>query len=394
MSFGSQIIYLDHAATTPTDPAVVQAMIPFFSQLYGNPSSIYRVGQDARAAIDRARQQVARVLGVRADEIIFTSGATESIGMAHKGIAWAARYRQPADPLPHIISTQVEHHAVLHTLDALERQGFAISRLPVSAEGIVAPHDVADAIRPETCLISVMYANNEDGAIQPIREIAAIAKRAGIPFHTDAVQAAGTLPITIPQLGVDLLSLSAHKFYGPKGVGLLYVRKGIELVVQQDGGGQEAGRRGGTENVPLIVGLGEALARADRQREDYAATVRQLRDHLWTGIRARLADVSLNGPAPDGPRLPNNLNIAIDGALGETVLLSLDLMGVEASAGSACTTGNAEPSHVLTAAGHSEAEALTSLRLTVGRGNTVEEMDRAADALAIVVKRIRGLGRP
>ena len=390
MSYGRDAVYLDHAATTPVDPAVVQAMIPFFSQGFGNPSSIYQSGQEAHAALDRARGQVAGVLGCRNSEVVFTSGATESIGLALRGAAWAAKLRNP-ESTPHIVSTGVEHHAVLHSLDALERQGFRITLVECDEEGLVQPDAVIAAIEPETCLVSVMLANNEVGTIQPVAEIGAEVRSRGILMHTDAVQAAGSLPIDVDALNVDLLSLSAHKFYGPKGVGVLYVRKGSRLEWTQEGGGQESGRRGGTENVPLIVGMGEALVRAEQTRDQYVAFAEELRDDLWRAVQERIDDVTINGPEPGPNRLPNNLNITIDGVQGETVLLSLDMMGVEASAGSACTTGNSEPSHVLLAMGLDEEAARASLRLSVGRGNSIEEIHRAADALAEVVSRIRTL---
>ena len=390
MSYGNSRVYLDHAATTPVDPEVVQAMLPYFGGGFGNPSSIYQSGQDAHAALDRARSQVAGVLGSRTSEIIFTSGATESIGMALRGAAWAAKLKHP-ESTPHIVSTAVEHHAVLHTLDALERQGFRVTRVPCDAEGRVQAADVLAAIDPETCLVSVMLANNEVGTIQPVAEIGAEVRSRGILMHTDAVQAAGALPIRVNDLNVDLLSLSAHKFYGPKGVGILYVRKGTQLEWTQEGGGQESGRRGGTENVPLIAGLGEAISRAEYGREQYVAYTSELRDALWSAIEERVSDVSLNGPVSGENRLSNNLNITIEGVQGETVLLSLDMMGIEASAGSACTTGNSEPSHVLLAMGLDEEAARASLRLTVGRGNSHEEMIQTADALAEVVTRIRTL---
>lgn len=391
MSYGLDAIYLDHAATTPVDPAVVEVMLPYFTQVFGNASSIYRPGQEARAALDLARGQVARVLGCRTSEVIFTSGATESIGMALKGVAWAARFRKPDHPMPHIVTTKVEHHAVLHTAELLERQGFAGTQVECDSAGNVSVGAIESAIRPETCLISVMYANNEIGTIEPIAEIGAIARERGILFHTDAVQAAGVLPLDVSALNVDLLSLSAHKFYGPKGVGLLYLRKGTQLEYQQVGGGQESGRRGGTENVPLIVGMAEALVRADTARAQYNDHCRALRDALWTRIEERISGVSLNGPALDGHRLPNNLNITIDDVQGETMLLSLDMNGVAASAGSACTTGNTEPSHVLLACGLAENQARAALRLTVGRGNSQAQIDDAVDVLQETVERARGL---
>jgi cysteine desulfurase len=393
MTYGSEAIYLDHAATTPTDPAVVEAMLPWFTQHYGNPSSIYRVGQDARAALDRARSQVARVLGARPSEVIFTSGATESNNLAVKGVAWAARLRNLDGPMPHIVTTVIEHHAVLHAVDALERQGFPVTRVACDSAGRVRPEDIETAIQPETCLISVMSANNEIGTIQPVAEIGSIARQHGIPFHTDAVQAAGVSSLDVNALGVDLLSLSAHKFYGPKGVGMLYLRKHTPIEFQQEGGGQESGRRGGTENVPLIVGLADALSRADEGRDAYNAFCRSLRDRLWKGIQASIDDVMLNGPPLGDSRLPNNLNVSIRGVQGETVLLSLDMNGVAASAGSACTTGNAEPSHVLLASGLTEEEARASLRLTVGRGNSEAEIDEAIEVLRATVDRVRTLSR-
>lgn len=390
MSYGSDTVYLDHAATTPVDPAVVQAMIPYFSQHFGNPSSIYQSGQQGHAALDRARSQVAKVLGSRPSEVIFTSGATESIGLALRGVAWAAKLRDP-ESTPHIVSTVVEHHAVLHTLDALERQGFRVTLVPCGSDGQVRAADVIAAITPETCLVSVMLANNEVGTILPVAEIGAEVRSRGIVMHTDAVQAAGSLSLNVSDLNVDLLSLSAHKFYGPKGVGVLYARKGTRLEWTQEGGGQESGRRGGTENVPLIVGMGEAITRAEQSRQQYVEFATELRDELWRAIYERIDNVSINGPEFGLHRLPNNLNITIDGVQGETVLLSLDMMGTEASAGSACTTGNSEPSHVLLAMGLDEEAARASLRLSVGRGNSLEEMHQAADALAEVVSRIRTL---
>lgn len=390
MTYGRDIVYLDHAATTPVDPAVVNAMLPYFSQGFGNPSSIYQGGQDAHSALDRARGQVAGVLMCRSSEVIFTSGATESIGLALRGTAWASKIANP-ERTPHIVSTVVEHHAVLHTLDALRRQGFAITLVPCDAEGRVGVDAVLSAITPETCLVSVMLANNEIGTIQPVAEIGEVVRNLGIAMHTDAVQAAGSLPLDVNALNIDLLSLSAHKFYGPKGVGVLYMRKGTAMEWTQEGGGQESGRRGGTENVPLIVGMGEAIARAEQSREHYNTFTVELRDYLWQAIQDRISGISLNGPALDACRLPNNLNISVEGVQGETVLLSLDMMGVEASAGSACTTGNAEPSHVLLAMGLSDEDARGSVRLSVGRGNSIEEMDQAADALADVVTRIRTL---
>ncbi len=384
-------IYLDHAATTPVDPDVLRAMGPWFTTYFGNPSSIYQLGQQSRAGLDGARAQCAAVLGCHPTEIVFTSGATESNNLALAGSVWSWRERNPEKAAPHIITTAVEHHAVLHKAEWLGSIGFGLTVVPVSSTGVVDPAEIERAIRPETALISVMYANNETGTIQPITEIGEIARQHGIPFHTDAVQAAGLLPLRVDDLGVDLLSLSAHKFYGPKGVGLLYVRRGTQLSWQQLGGGQESGRRGGTENVPLIVGMGAALALAERDREIYARDCRALRDLLLAEIDEQIEGVALNGPELDDQRLANNLNITIDGVQGETVLLNLDIAGIAASAGSACTTGNSEPSHVLKAMGLSDERCRTSVRLTVGRCNDDDQIADAADSLAEAVLRIRQL---
>jgi cysteine desulfurase len=391
MTYGLQTIYLDHAATTPTDPDVVQAMLPYFTGVFGNPSSIYQAGQDGHAALDRARRTIASILVCRPSEVLFTSGATESDNLALKGVAWAAKLANPTGPPPHVVVSAVEHHAVLHAADGLAEQGFALTVLPVDGDGLVSPEALREALRPETCLVSIMYANNEIGTIQPIAELTAVARERGIPFHTDAVQAVGMLPLRVDELGVDLLALSAHKFYGPKGVGVLYVRKGTPIRFQQDGGGQESGRRGGTENVPLIVGLADALQRAEASRDAYVAHTGILRDRLWDQVRSSVPDARLNGP-PIGPaRLPNNLNVSFQGVQGETALLGLDMQGVSASAGSACTTGNSEPSHVLLAIGLTEDEARASLRMTVGRGNSVDEIDEAAETIAEVIERTRDL---
>ena len=385
-------IYLDNAATTPVDPSVLEAMVPYFSERYGNPSSIYRLGQESRAAIDRARLSAAHVLGCDPSEIVFTGGATESDNLALRGIAWGARLAPTGNgSRPHIVTTTIEHHAVLHTSHSLERQGFSATYVAPDSRGIIDPDAIASAIRDDTCLVSVMYANNESGAIQPIPEIAAIARNRGITIHTDAVQAAGSLPLRIDDLGVDLLSLSAHKFYGPKGVGLLYVRRGTTIDFQQAGGSQEQGRRGGTENVPGIVGLGVALEQAELWRDAYVEHCTRLRDQLQAGLLAAIPNLVVNGPADRSLRLPNNLNVSIPGVQGETLLLSLDVLGVAASAGSACTTGNTAPSHVLRAMGISDDLCRSSLRFTVGRSNTEKQIDVAIDALLESIGRVRAL---
>jgi cysteine desulfurase len=385
-------IYLDHAATTPLDPEVLTGMLPYFTERYGNPSSIYRLGQESRAALDQARSSCARVLRCDPGELIFTSGATESDNLALRGVAWRARLAHAdSGARPHMVTTTIEHHAVLHSAQALEREGFSATYVGTDHRGLIDPKAIAAAVRPETCLISVMYANNESGAIQPVQEIAAVARDHGIPFHTDAVQAAGTMSLNVDDLAVDLLSLSAHKFYGPKGVGLLYARRGTPLQFQQQGGGQEQGRRGGTENVPGIVGLGLALERADAWRDAYAAHCARLRDRLADGLFAAIPEATLNGPSDPWLRLPNNLNVTIPGIQGETLLLSLDVLGLAASAGSACTTGNTEPSHVLRAMGLSDDACRSALRFSVGRSNTDEQIDSAIDALVESVDRAQSL---
>lgn len=381
-------IYLDHAATTPVDPRVLELMLPFFTERFGNPSSSYTLGQDARTALDWSRTTIAGVLGCQPREIVFTSGATESNNLAIKGVAWRARFDTPDLP-PHLIVSAIEHHAVLHAAESLVAHGFELSIVPPDAEGIVQPATVAAAIRPETCLISIMLANNEIGTIQPVREIASIARERGIVVHTDAVQAAGALPLDVSELGVDLLSLSAHKFYGPKGVGLLYVRHGTPLDWQQHGGAQEDTRRAGTENVPLIAGMAAALVIAVEDMDARNTHVTALRDRLIEQLSERIPDTRLNGHPSQ--RLPNNVNLSFAGVDGEMLLLSLDMAGIAASSGSACTTGSSQPSHVLSALGIGPETARRSLRLTLGKDNTLAEIDRAIDAIVESVGRIRSI---
>ncbi len=382
-------IYLDHAATTPVDPAVMEAMLPYFTERFGNPSSIYQLGQESRVALDRSRAAIADVLGCRPSEIVFTSGATEADNLALSGVAWHRRLAVPAGSTPHVITTAIEHSAILATARWMERQGFAVSYVPCDSEGLVSVTDVEAAVRPETCLISVTYANNEVGSIQPIGEIGALARDLGIPVHTDAVQAAGALPLHVDDLNVDLLTLAAHKFYGPKGVGLLYVRNQTPIAYQQHGGGQESGRRGGTENVPLIVGMATALDRAERGRPSDNAHSAALHDRLLDGLRSAIPEIALNGPADSERRLANNVNVSLPGVQGETMLLSLDMQGIAASAGSACAVGNAQPSHVLQAMGLSDERIRSSLRFTVGRSNTPEQIDETIQVLVETVQRER-----
>ena len=379
-----ETIYLDHAATTPLDPRVVEAMLPYLSQHFGNPSSIYSLGRAARGALDRSREEVAAALGARPSEIVFTSGGTESDNTAIQGVAMARR-----DEGNHIITAATEHHAVLHTCEWLERLGCETTVLPVDSFGRVDPAEVERAIRPTTILISLMYANNEIGAIHPLDEISRVARARGVTFHTDAVQAGGALPIDVEALGVDLLSLSAHKFYGPKGVGVLYARRGTAWLPRQPGGGQERGRRSGTENTAVIVGLATALRLAVEELESNAAHCARLRDRLRDGLMAAIPDVTLNGdPAR---RLPNNLNLSFRGVEGESLLLNLDMHGIAASSGSACTAGSLDPSHVLSAIGLPRELAQGSLRLTVGRGTTEAQVERVLAVLPGIVSKLRDL---
>ena len=364
-------------------------MLPFMREQFGNPSSIYAAGQQARAAIDTSRSTVARILGFDPDEIIFTSGATESDNLALAGVAWAAKLRGVSTP--HIVTTAIEHSAVLEHCEWLRTLGFDVAIVGCDAEGIIDPEDIRSALTESTVLVSVMYANNEVGSVQPIAEIRQITRDAGIPLHVDATQAAGLLPIDEGNLDADLVSMSAHKFYGPKGTGVLAVRRGVPMSWQQRGGGQEAGRRGGTENVAGIVGLAVALDRADATRDRYVAHCRSMRDPLWVGIQESISDVWLNGPPLDGRRLPNNLNVGFKGVQGETMLLNLDLLDIAASAGSACSVGKNEPSHVLLAMVRTVEDARSSVRFSVGRGTSADDIVSVTDALIEIAARVRFL---
>lgn len=390
MTSSGNVIYLDHSATTPVRREVLEAMLPHFSVGYGNPSSIYTMGQEARKAMDDAREVAARAIGARMGEIVFTSGGTESDNAALKGAAFALRHMGN-----HIITTTIEHHAVLHTCHQLEQFGFEVSYVPVDEQGLVDPQSVARAIMDETVLVSVMTANNEIGTIQPVAEIASIVKGEAqargrtIVMHTDAVQAAGFLDINVRTLGVDLMSLSAHKIYGPKGVGLLYVKRGTPFEAQNAGGGQERQRRSGTENVPGIVGMGEALRLATAEREEVSARCMRLRDRLIEGIFDSIDGTHLNGHPTR--RLPNNVNISFEGVEGEPVLLGLDFTGVCASSGSACSSASLEPSHVLLAIRRSADLAQGSLRITLGRDNTDEDVDYLLSVLPEIVGKLRAM---
>jgi cysteine desulfurase len=378
-------IYLDHAATTPPDPRVLAAMQPYVTQQFGNPASIHQAGRAALHALDEARDVVAGVLGARPAEIIFTGGGSEADNLAVKGVALA---QQQQGRGRHVITSAIEHHAVLHTAEYLQQFGFEVTLLPVDERGLVAPDDLRAALRPDTVLVSVMYANNEIGTVQPLAELGTICRERGVPFHTDAVQAAGSLPLDVDALNVDLLTLAAHKFYGPKGVGVLYVRRGTPLLPQINGGGQERRRRAGTENVPGIVGLAEALRLAEERRAWYAAHCAALRDRLIGGTLERIAGARLNGDHER--RLPNNANIAFAGADGESILLLLDQAGICASSGSACTSGSLDPSHVLLALGLSPEQASSSIRFSVGKDVSGADIERVLDVLPGVIARLRG----
>lgn len=379
------MIYLDHSATTAVDPRVVEAMAPYWTELYGNPSSLYGVGRRAAVALEDARSRIARLLNCQPAEIIFTACGTESDNLALRGVGLA----QAARGKRHIITTPIEHHAVLHTAaDLAERFDFDVTYVPVDRHGLVDPAAVAAAIRPDTALITVMYANNEVGAIEPIAAVGAVARQHGIPFHTDAVQAGGHLPLDVNALNVDLLALSAHKFHGPKGIGLLYVRRGVRLQPIQTGGSQERGRRAGTENVPYIVGLAAALELAQAERAAEAIRLQRLRDRLIAGLLARIPDSALTGHPEQ--RLPGHASLVIRGVEAQSVLIALDLAGIAASSGSACASGAPTPSHVLTAMGFDAIAALGALRLTLGRENTEADVDFVIATLPPIVGRIRG----
>jgi len=377
-------IYLDHAATTPAHPDVVQTMLPYLAEAFGNPSSIYSYGQEARRAIEEARTKVAELIGARPEEITFTSGGTEADNLALKGVAYANESKGN-----HIITTAIEHHAVLEPCKFLEKRGFKITCLPVDKYGLIDPDDVRRATTAKTVLISVMHANNEVGTIEPVEEIGKIAKEAGIYFHSDAVQTAGHIPVNVDKLNVDLLSISAHKFYGPKGVGALYVRKGTKLASLLHGGEQEKGRRAGTENVPGIVGLGKAAELAGREIGKEAERQAYLRDKLIKGLIEKIDHIRLNGHPTK--RLPNNVNISVDFVEGESMLLNLDLEGICASTGSACSSASLEPSHVLLALGIPLEQAHSSLRFTLGRENTEADVERVVEVLPRIVGKLRAM---
>lgn len=386
-------VYLDHNATTPTHPEVVKAMLPYYEEVYGNASSIHRFGQEARKAIDEAREKVAGFIGAKVEEIVFTSGGTEADNFAIKGVAY--RNEKKGSPTStgrrtggkHIITSAIEHHAVLNPCKYLEEKGFKVTVLPVDEYGVVNPDDVRKAITNETILITVMYSNNEVGTIEPITEIGRIAKEKGIIFHTDAVQSVGKIRVNVEELNVDLLSLSGHKIYGPKGIGALYIRKGTRIEPLIVGGHHERNRRAGTENVPGIVGLGKAMETASGDMQEENQRIIHLRDKLWAGIRQRMDSVELNGHPEK--RLPNTLNVSFKFVEGESIILNLDMKGIAVSSGSACTSGSLEPSHVLKAMNVEPATAQGSIRFSLGRDNTEDDIGYVLKVLPEIVSRLR-----
>lgn len=379
-----QIIYLDNAATTKTAPEVVEAMLPYFSEHYGNPSSIYSLGTESKKAVSGVRESIAKSLGAATNEIYFTAGGSEADNWAIKATAEA--YVQKGK---HIITSAIEHHAVLHTCEYLEKRGFEVTYVGVDENGILKLDELEKAIRPDTILISVMFANNEIGTIQPIKEIGRIAKEHGVLFHTDAVQAYGQLPINVDEYQIDMLSASAHKLNGPKGIGFLYIRKGLKTRSFIHGGAQERSRRAGTENVPGIVGLGAASARAFSRMEEKTKKEIELRDYLIRRIEEEVPYCRLNGDRTR--RLPNNVNFSFRFVEGESLLIMLDMRGICASSGSACTSGSLDPSHVLLAIGLPHEIAHGSLRLTLSEENTKEELDTTVEAIKEIVARLRDM---
>ncbi len=377
-------VYMDHSATTPVREEVVQAMLPFFGKAFGNASSVHQFGRAARNAVEEARETVAAMIGASPDGLILTSGGTESDNFAIRGTLAAA-----PEGKKHIITSAIEHHAVLSTCRTLEDERVEVTVLPVDENALVNPEDLRQALRPETVLVTIMMANNEVGSVQPIEDLAAIAREAGVPFHTDAVQAAGKIPVDVDELDLDLLSLSAHKFYGPKGVGALYVRPGTRVEAIQTGGHHELGWRAGTENVPGIVGMARALELACEEMDTEMSRLAELRDRLRDGLLEQVPEAQLNGGRDT--TLPHLLNLTFPNAEGEALLLSLDAVGVAVSTGSACTSGDLEPSHVLTAMGIPPELAHGSLRFSLGRDNTAKDVEYVLDQLPSIVERLRSM---
>jgi len=377
-------IYLDYAATTPAHPEVMKAMLPYFTESFGNPSSIHSYGQEAKDAIERARSKVAALIGAKSEEIVFAGSGTEADNFAVKGVALSRQAKGN-----HIITSSIEHHAVLETCKFMEKQGFSVTYLPVDGYGMVDPNDVKKAITKKTILVSIMHANNECGTIEPVAQIGNIAREAEIYFHTDAVQTVGHIPLDVNKLNVDLLSISAHKLYGPKGVGAFYIRKGTRISPFMHGGNQERGRRASTENVPGIVGFGKAAEIAQQEMLEEAQKLTALRDRLIEGILRGIEYTQLNGHPVT--RLPNNVNVSINYVEGESILLNLDLDGICASTGSACTSADLEPSHVLVAMGLPHLQAHSSLRFTLGKWTTEEEINKVLEVLPGIVSKLRAM---
>lgn len=377
-------VYMDYAATTYVKPEVLEEMMPFFTEKYGNPSSFYGISRETKMAIDKARNRVAKALNCDLNEVYFTGGGSEADNWAIKGIASAHRKKGN-----HIITTKIEHHAVLHTCEYLEKQGFEVTYLNVDKEGFIDLEELKNAITDKTILVSIMFANNEIGTIQPIKEIGKICRERKVFFHTDAVQAVGNIPIDVKEMNIDLLSLAGHKIYGPKGIGALYIRKGVRIDNLIHGGGQERARRAGTENTPSVVGLGKAIELATENLEEHNKKLVVLRDKLIDGL-LKVPHTRLNGPRGD-KRLPGNVNITFEFIEGESILLSLDFEGVCASSGSACTSGSLDPSHVLLAIGLPHELAHGSLRLTLGDGYTEEDVDYVLDVVPPIIERLRNM---
>ena len=375
-------VYLDHNATTPVHPEVLEAMLPYFTEKFGNASSIHYSGREAKAALENARNQIAELMGCKSSEIYFTGGGTESDNFAIKGVAFANRQKGR-----HIITSPIEHHAVVRSCEFLEKEGFTVTYLPVDSEGLVDPDNLKKAIQPGTILVTIMYANNETGIIQDIKTLAAVAHEKGAYFHTDAVQSTGKIPYKISDIGCDLLSVSAHKLYGPKGVGLLYIKSGTKIQPWNEGGGHERGRRAGTENVAGIVGLAKALEIAWRDMDREVAKLTAMTIRFYELVKAKIPDIRFNGSLEK--RVPNTLNISFKAIEGESMMLSLDMKGISVSTGSACTSGATEPSHVLLAMGVPAELAHGSLRFSFGRSNKEEDIDYVIDVLEKEVNRLR-----
>jgi cysteine desulfurase len=377
-------IYLDHNATTPVHPEVLEAMLPYFKDKFGNPSSIHGFGREAKVALEEAREKVAQLLGVSSSEIFFTAGGTESDNLAVKGTAFANRNKGK-----HIITSRIEHHAILESCKFLEKEGFNVTYLPVDSKGVVYPEDLQKAVQNDIILVSIMYVNNEVGSIQPMEDISRIVKDKGIYLHTDAVQALGKIPIDVRKLNVDMLSMSGHKIYGPKGVGAIYIRKGVRITPWSHGGHHERSRRAGTENIPGIVGFAKAVELTLRELDDQNRHLKNLTETFYRKLVETVPDVILNGDL--NSRAVNTLNLSFKGVEGESIILSLDLKGVAVTSGSACTSGTLEPSHVLSAMGIAPEIAQGAIRFSFGRGNTMEDVEYVASILPEIVNRLRSM---